>query len=110
MRTCLIDSRAKCLVCGTLRNELNAGPDFPVWKMDDRMLLPANLLASIDTPISLLWGNGDPFGSVNVARRFVTYLPDAELELMPGVGHAPWIDDPDHAAAVTRGFFSGPGA
>ena len=88
----------------TLRNEINAGPRFPVGRMDDRALLPASLLAGIRTPIYLLWGDGDPFGSADLAREFVRYLPNAELEVMPGAGHAPWIDDPDHAAAITRAF------
>ncbi len=29
---------------------------------------------------------------------------DAELELMAGAGHAPWMDDPGHAALSTRTF------
>ena len=96
----------------TMRNELRAYPPVmgPVRGMDERVLLPASLLAKIRTPVSFLWGEEDPFGDANIARRFVAQLPDAELELLPGTGHAVWIDDPDHAATTTRTFLapSGP--
>ena len=76
----------------------------PLRGMDDRVLLPPSLLAEIDTPVYFLWGEEDPFGGVDIARRFVDHLPNAELELLRGAGHAVWIDDPDHAAATTRRF------
>ena len=41
-----------------------------------------------------------------IARRFVGLLPNAELELMSGVGHAPWMDDPDHCASMTSSFLN----
>lgn len=72
--------------------------------MDERVLLPVSLLAKIRTPVYFLWGEEDPFGGADIARRFVKHLPNAELELLLGVGHAVWIDDPDHAAATTRRF------
>lgn len=90
----------------TMRNELSSGPRFPIRRMDDRALLPASLLASIVSPVQFLWGEEDPFGGADVARRFVAYLRTADLELMAGVGHAPWMDDPDHAATVTRRFLT----
>lgn len=90
----------------TMRNELRAGPRliFLFRGLDERVLLPADLLARIHTPAYFLWGEQDPFGGADLARRFVRQLPNAELELLPGAGHAVWIDDPDHAATTTRRF------
>ena len=90
----------------TMRNELRAGPRliFPFRGLDERVLLPADLLAEIHAPVYFLWGEEDPFGGADIARRFVKHLPNAELELLPGTGHAVWIDDPDHAATTTRRF------
>jgi pimeloyl-ACP methyl ester carboxylesterase len=65
------------------------------------------LLAEIHTPVSFLWGEEDPMGGAVVARAFVDHFPNAELELMPGAGHAVWLDDPGHAAATTRRFLDG---
>lgn len=75
--------------------------------MNDSLLLPDSLLASIRTPIYFLWGEDDPNGGGDVARAFVPRIPGAELELMPGVGHAPWMDDPDHVAKVATRFLNG---
>jgi pimeloyl-ACP methyl ester carboxylesterase len=90
----------------TMRNELRAGPRLirPFRGMDERGLLPAGLLASLHTPVYFLWGEEDPFGDPAIARRFVAQLPNAELELLAGAGHAVWMDDPGRAAATVRGF------
>lgn len=90
----------------TLRNELAAGPTFPVAHMDDRALLPAADLRQVEAPVHLFWGEDDVFGDAAVARDFTALLPDAELELVPGAGHAPWIDEPERAAAFTRNVLS----
>ena len=91
----------------TMRNEFAASPQLisPIHGLNERVLLPARLLADIRSPVHFLWGEDDPNGGADIARQFVGQLPNAELELMAGVGHAPWIDDPDHAAAVARTFF-----
>jgi pimeloyl-ACP methyl ester carboxylesterase len=92
----------------TMRNELEAGPRIVSLRrgMDDRVLLPASLLAKVEAPAFFLWGEEDPLGGPDIARQFVKQIPNAELELMPGAGHAVWIDDPDHAGTTTRRFLS----
>ena len=92
----------------TMRNDIRASPRviLPIRGMNERVLLSASLLANIRTPTHFLWGEQDPNGGADIARQFVGLLPNAELELMPGVGHAPWMDDPDHAAITTRRFLS----
>ena len=90
----------------TMRNELKTGPRYiyPIRGMDDRILLNAALLTTIRAPVYFLWGEQDPFGSADIARGFVKQVPNAELELLPGAGHAVWIDDPDYSASITRRF------
>lgn len=90
----------------TMRNDIGASPRLmgPLSGLNKRAVLPASMLAGIHTPIFFLWGEEDPNGGAEVARRFVEQFPEAELELMPGVGHAPWMDDPDHAAMTTSAF------
>jgi 2-hydroxy-6-oxonona-2,4-dienedioate hydrolase len=90
---------------GTMRNELEAGPRLITLRgMDERVLLGDDALGRIRTPTSFVWGEGDPFGSPEIARAFVKRIPGAELELVPG-GHAVWIDDPDGTAERVRSFF-----
>lgn len=90
----------------TMRNEIESTPRIirPLRGMDERMVLPPDLLAAVRAPVRFVWGEDDPNGGGECARAFVAGLPAAELELVPGAGHAPWMDDPDHAAATTRAF------
>ena len=92
----------------TMRNELALGRALvsPVHGVDP-MLLPDAVLAKVVTPTLFTWGENDPFGDTTSACRLVSRLPDARLELMAGAGHAPWLDDLDHAVDVTRRFLEG---
>lgn len=92
----------------TMRNEIEVGRWImtPLKGLDEGILLRPEVLASIQSPIYFLWGEEDPFGGADVARNFVKHIPNAELELLPGAGHAVWIDDPDYAAKTTSSFLS----
>jgi 2-hydroxy-6-oxonona-2,4-dienedioate hydrolase len=89
----------------TLRNELAMGRAFvgPLRGLD-RLLLPETVLAGIRTPTHFVWGERDPFGGADTARRLVEQMPHATFEVVPGAGHAPWLDDLDHCAMVTTAF------
>jgi 2-hydroxy-6-oxonona-2,4-dienedioate hydrolase/4,5:9,10-diseco-3-hydroxy-5,9,17-trioxoandrosta-1(10),2-diene-4-oate hydrolase len=55
-------------------------------------------------PVLFLWGDEDPNGGTAVARSFVGRFPNAQLEIIPEAGHAPWIDDLGMCAERTREF------
>lgn len=64
---------------------------------------PPSRLAALDVPTLLLWGGDDPFAPVAGAHRFAREIPDAELDVLDGVGHFAPEDAPeDYAAAVVR--------
>ena len=91
----------------TMRNEIEIGRWNMTWRgLNDDLALSDTLLAQIEAPVYLLWGENDPFGPPDAARTFASKIPTSTLELLPGAGHAVWIDDPDHAADVMKGFFS----
>jgi pimeloyl-ACP methyl ester carboxylesterase len=92
----------------TMRNELAVGRAFisPLRGLDHRLVLPDSSLATIQTPTCFVWGENDPFGNADTARQLVDRMPNAELQLLPGAGHAPWLDDLDHAAKITSTFLS----
>jgi pimeloyl-ACP methyl ester carboxylesterase len=91
----------------TMRNELRANSRVLSPKVGmDSVLLPADVLAKVQAPAYFLWGEDDPFGAPGSERQFVGQVPNAELELLPGAGHAVWIDDPDHVARATERFLS----
>ena len=65
----------------------------------------AEELGRVSHPVQLVWGDRDPFGSVDVARRTARLLPDAELHVVRG-GHAPWFDDPSAVARLVTAFLA----
>ncbi len=90
-----------------MRNELEIGRWNMTWTgLNGDVVLSDAFLAGIGAPVYLLWGENDPFGPPEVARRFAQKLPNATLELMAEAGHAVWIDDPDHVAVAMKRFFS----
>ena len=92
----------------TLSNEFEVTRWTMTWKgLNQDIILSDDLLSRIKSPVYLLWGEDDPFGPPEVARSFAERIPGAELELLPGAGHAAWLDDPDYAAEFTKSRLEG---
>lgn len=72
-----------------------------------RARLSEALLQSVRAPTHFVWGADDPFGGPEIARRLVAILPGASLEIVPGAGHAPWLDELDHCADAVRSHLAG---
>lgn len=89
----------------TLRNESRL-PRELLEASETSVSLPAELLAEVRCPVRFIWGECDPFAGADVAEPFVQQLADAELEIWPASGHAPWIDNPELAAARVIDFFN----
>lgn len=65
----------------------------------------AELLARVVAPVHLFWGTDDLFGGAKPARDFAAQLPNAELQMVEGAGHAPWLDEPELAAEAAQRHF-----
>ena len=61
-------------------------------------------LNAIANPTLMVYGSEDPVGSVDMWNRFTDSLTDAELVVLEGYGHVPWLDDPDRVATEVRRF------
>lgn len=59
-----------------------------------RLATAGTKLDRLDCPALVLWGDRDIYLPVRFAEAYAAMLPDAELEILPGVGHWPWIDAP----------------
>lgn len=68
-----------------------------------RYACDADQLRQLQQPVLYVWGDNDPFGSVEVAREAVSITPNAELREVPG-GHLPWWDHPAACAHLVRAF------
>lgn len=74
---------------------------------DPALTLDRQLLGSIRRPYYFLADPDDPFGNSDVTEQLVADLPNAELELVPDVGHWPWLHAPDFAASMVQRFLDG---
>ena len=89
----------------TMRNEIISMPPVVTLRgVNEATLLTSALLARVTMPTYLLWGADDPMGDADIADAFARLLPNAQLEMMPTAGHAPWMDDPDHVADRLAAF------
>lgn len=59
----------------------------------DRLAQAGADLVRLACPSLVLWGDRDPYLPVRFARAYADALPNSELEIAPGSGHWPWIDD-----------------
>jgi pimeloyl-ACP methyl ester carboxylesterase len=64
----------------------------------DRLYLAAEL------PTMVVWGERDPLIPVAHAQRVHDVIPSSRIELFPGAGHYPHLDDPERFAAVLLDF------
>jgi len=71
------------------RDPASAFPDSPA----------ANFL-----PTCAIWGDGDPYIPVRFAQQQRIYFPEAEIHILEGLGHWPFIDDPQAVLAPLNTF------
>jgi 2-hydroxy-6-oxonona-2,4-dienedioate hydrolase/4,5:9,10-diseco-3-hydroxy-5,9,17-trioxoandrosta-1(10),2-diene-4-oate hydrolase len=66
--------------------------------------LTAGQLAQVTQPVQLIWGENDPFGAPGVGEQAAAIIPDAELHVIPGAGHVPWVDHPEQVGTLASRF------
>jgi pimeloyl-ACP methyl ester carboxylesterase len=60
----------------------------------DRLALAGSGLNRLGCPALVLWGDRDAYLPTRFAGAYADVLPAAELAILAGVGHWPWIDQP----------------
>lgn len=68
-------------------------------------LLPR--LRESTTPKLLVWGEDDPFQTVDYAERFAAEIPGTKLVRIPAAGHIPTENNPTAVARALADFFTG---
>jgi pimeloyl-ACP methyl ester carboxylesterase len=68
-------------------------PKFLAREGDDYDRVDNDKLAGLIVPTLLVWKRYDPYLPVSLARRTLDLLPEAELVVVPGFGHAPHKQD-----------------
>lgn len=92
----------------TLANDARSSPEVvtPIRGFNTDVLLSDELLSKLTMPVLFLWGELDPNGGAAVAEAFAPRLPNAELMIVAGAEHVPWIDDPETSANRTQAFLT----
>jgi pimeloyl-ACP methyl ester carboxylesterase len=67
-------------------------------------MLPALLQSG--TPKLLIWGEDDPFQTVDYAERYAREIPESKLVRIKSAGHIPMENDPKAVAGALAQFFS----
>ncbi|MBA3420186.1 MAG: alpha/beta hydrolase [Geodermatophilaceae bacterium] len=62
-------------------------------------------LSHVDVPALVVGGSRDPLGT-SVCRQWAAFLPHADVVILDGVGHYPWVDDPAAVRATLDRFLS----
>jgi pimeloyl-ACP methyl ester carboxylesterase len=84
----------------TVRHDGNLIAEAATWRgFDQRLTLDDAILGAVRAPTLFVWGDEDGFGGPEIGRTIVDQMPNAELDVVPGAGHLPWLDRPDAVAA-----------
>jgi pimeloyl-ACP methyl ester carboxylesterase len=92
----LEDSGARQAFVHTVRGLIDLGGQRV--SATDRLYLAAEL------PTLIVWGERDPLIPVRHAREAHASIPGSRLEIFPGAGHFPYLDDPQRFAACLLDF------
>ena len=67
---------------------------------------PVPILARIEAPTLLLWGERDGMIPISNADDYLQHLPNATLVRLPGLGHLPFEEDPEGSLPPVESFLS----
>jgi len=85
-----------------LETARGAAPEALRW-MNDRPLDGDALLRALDLPYLILQGEDDRIVLTPMARHMAAQVKGAEMVLMPGIGHMPFLEAPEATAGyLTR--------
>jgi pimeloyl-ACP methyl ester carboxylesterase len=61
---------------------------------------------SVPQALSWIVGGADPIGSVDLWTRTAARIRHAEVHVIGGAGHLPWLDDPSQVGDIVRRFLA----
>lgn len=65
------------------------------WADPERLAQAGARLGAIEAPALVVWGERDPYIPVRFAHAYAALLGgEVEVDVRPGAGHWPWLDDP----------------
>ncbi len=58
------------------------------------LMMASLCMQAVEVPVSVVWGEADPWEKVEWGREFVKYASVEEFVSLPGVGHCPQDEAP----------------
>jgi pimeloyl-ACP methyl ester carboxylesterase len=95
------DVRQKMLVMKLYRSARDTRATFATM---------AEPLSRLRAPACVIWGASDPYLPPSHGEALAHIFADSELHLLPGLGHWPFIDDPDAVRGALLPFLERTGA
>ncbi len=95
-----LDRRTKAAILRLYRDAKKIGKT-------SKQLVPP--LAAADIPALVIWGASDSYLPTSLAERQKEAFPSAEIHILPGSGHWPFIDDPATVARLLTEFLRATG-
>jgi pimeloyl-ACP methyl ester carboxylesterase len=68
---------------------------------EDVLARAGEQLGRIACPAFVLWGERDPYIPPRFAQAYADALPDATVQVVPGAGHWPWLQQPELVRTVS---------
>ena len=62
---------------------------------EDALAAAGRRLGEVQAPALVAWGERDPYLAPRFAEAYAAALPSAQLRLVAGAGHWPWLDVPE---------------
>ena len=80
-------------------NDIWLHPDFRNWNIE-------SFLPGIRSPILVIQGRDDEYGTEAQLRSIARHASDVELSLLPECGHSPHRDQPKEVMAIVRSWMN----
>jgi pimeloyl-ACP methyl ester carboxylesterase len=61
----------------------------------------SDAIYNLKVPTQIIWGENDPVAPIRTGQMLARRLPQAQLHILPGVGHTPMEDSDDAATFLT---------
>lgn len=78
----------------------------PPGTVDEAAILAA--LGELPVPVLVVACDKDAATGIDGARAVAATFPNSRLEVLPGLGHFPWVEDPAAFVALVEDFLSAP--
>lgn len=93
---------------GSWRDEFASYGHVASWSMSypPDVRITTEDLATVSNPTLIVWGEHDSYGGREAAERVAGAMPNAGLDYRLGVGHLPWLDEPEAVAAEMQRFLT----